>query len=93
MKKLTAMMLVVSLFVTVTVLIASDKISGKVKSVVKKGDAVESVVVTDKKSGKDVTVSCGAGECEVKTPVSEGTEITVQDKDGKKVIRKAVAGC
>ncbi|MBF0537064.1 MAG: hypothetical protein HQL03_02295 [Nitrospirae bacterium] len=93
MKKLTAILLVVSLFVTVTVLIAADKISGKVKSVVKKGEAIESIVVVDKKTSKDVTVTCAPVACDAKTPVAEGAEVTIETKDGKQVIRKAVAGC
>ncbi len=93
MKKLTSILLIVFLLVAVTALVAADKISGKVKSVAKKGDAIESMVVTDKKTSKDVTVTCGAGESEAKTPVSEGAEVTIETKDGKKVIRKAVAGC
>jgi hypothetical protein len=90
MKKLIPILLIISLFVGVTGLLGADKIVGTLKSIVKEGDTVKSVVVNDGKA--DQTVSCANG-CDVKAGVAEGANVTVEVKPKGTVIRKAVAGC
>ncbi|MBF0565868.1 MAG: hypothetical protein HQK89_11540 [Nitrospirae bacterium] len=92
MKKLIPILLIISLFVGVTGLLGADKIVGTLKSIVKEGSDVKSVVVNDGKA--DQTVTCTKeSPCDVKAGVAEGAKVTVEVKPKGKVIRKAVAGC
>ncbi|MCG6551401.1 MAG: hypothetical protein L7F77_03670 [Candidatus Magnetominusculus sp. LBB02] len=93
MKKLTVILMVVSLLTMATLLFANEKIVGVVDSIEKKGDAVESVVILDEKAGNaKKTIKCD-GKCTIKPGVDKGSKVTAETTDKGTTIRKAVAGC
>ncbi|MEO5361238.1 MAG: hypothetical protein H7843_12445 [Nitrospirota bacterium] len=93
MKKLTLILMVVSLFVMVTGVFAGEKIVGVVDSIEKKGDVVESVTILDEKAGNaKKTIKC-EGKCTIKPGVDKGSKVTAETTDKGTTIRKAVAGC
>ncbi|MBF0516889.1 MAG: hypothetical protein HQK97_07185 [Nitrospirae bacterium] len=93
MKKLTLILMIVSLLATATVLLANEKVVGVLDSIEKKGDAVESLVVLDEKAGNaKKTIKCD-GKCTVKPGVDKGSKVTVETTEKGITVRKAVSGC
>ncbi|MBF0456937.1 MAG: hypothetical protein HQK99_03475 [Nitrospirae bacterium] len=93
MKKLTIILMVVSLFVMVTGVLAGEKIVGVVDSIEKKGDTVVSVTILDEKAGNaKKVIKCDAG-CQIKPGVDKGSKVTAETGEKGTTIRKAVAGC
>ncbi|WP_420266122.1 hypothetical protein [Candidatus Magnetominusculus dajiuhuensis] len=93
MKKLTLILMIVSLLVVATALFAGEKIVGVIDSIDKKGDEVVSIVVLDEKAGNaKKTIKC-EGKCAVKPGIDKGSKVTVETTDKGTTVRKAVAGC
>ena len=85
-KALPILVLVLFLLSIAGMAVAGSKVVGKVESLV--------IVVADEKSGAEKKVNCGKG-CKIKrmTNIKPGTNVTIELKGKKTVIRKAVAGC
>jgi hypothetical protein len=93
MKKLIPVLMIVSLFVMVTGLLAGEKIVGVIESIDKKGDEVVAIVILDEKAGNaKKTITCNK-DCTVKPGVDKGSKVTIETTDKGKTVRKAVAGC
>lgn len=83
-KALTSVVLTIAIFSFVGV--ATAKIVGKITGI--------SVTVSDSnQGGKEITTNCkNKNDCKIKTKLKIGKEVTVKDKDGIVIIRRALKG-